>query len=161
MFFYLRSLAFLAAFLLTVGCASVDRNDVAYMDSYSLCKGSAYNQGRNTAGRAVLGVLTIGISEMQEADWRATRKVYDAELARRGIYDCSANGLATYECNKIFDRTDMPEFKQCVVQIRNTIAARGSADAAQLEAQRARYQAWKAANPSPNQKYIDNSKYLK
>lgn len=147
------------ALLFLVGCASVSENEVGYMDAYSLCKGSAYNQGRGAVGRTVLGVLSIGISEAQEAKWRNTREVYDTELARRGIYDCSANGLAVYECEQIYGSRDLPDFKQCVVQVRNTIAARGSADAAQLEAQRARYQAWKAANQDRNKKYIDNSKY--
>ena len=120
-----------------VGCAGIDPKEVSGFDNYSVCKGYLAHQPSGTGGRVFFGVATLGMSEVLEEKKRSQLTVYRNELERRGIDNCSANGLANFECGAIHPEKDSPEFKTCVLTITNTIEARISSDVAAANARRA------------------------
>lgn len=104
-------------------------------------------------GRVVLGLSTLGISEIGEASKRSIHADAKREMARRGIDECSVEGLARFECEQIYSDSSVAEFKQCVLTTSNSIASRASAERASAAARAAAYEASKS-RPSYNDRYL-------
>ena len=116
------------------GCAGVDQKEIVELDNYGVCSGYLRNQAMPTGGRVAFGVMSLGITEAFEAGKRSKLETYAEELKRRGISDCSSKGLAKFECASIHADAQGAEYKQCVLSLENTIAARRSAASAKAAA---------------------------
>ena len=113
-----------------VGCAGIDSKDVASLDNYSVCHGYLTNQSLGAGGRVMFGVMTLGMTEAFEAGKRSKLEIYSKGLENRGITDCSANGLARFECKALHSHERSSDFKQCVLTLENSIVARRQAQGA-------------------------------
>ena len=145
----MRYLAICATFLL-VACTGVPLNE---QSNYDVCQTYTASSPMGAAERVGYGIVTLGISELDEASKRSKHEKARQEMARRGIDDCSVEGLATFECNKIYSDSSSADSKQCVLNTTNTIASRISADEAKSSANAAAYRA-SQQKPNYNDRYL-------
>jgi hypothetical protein len=141
---FLSSL-FLCLFL--IGCSGVPLNE---QSNYGVCRTYAASAPMGVGGRVGFGLITLGISEIGEANKRSKHEEAKREMARRGIGDCSVEGLARFEREKIYSDLSSADFRQCVLTTSNSIASRISSDQAKAAAA---YQA-SQAKPNYNDRYL-------
>ena len=134
------------------GCKTLSQKDVVQLDAYSVCKGFSETQPISTARRSLGAVISMGLSEARVARDKAENALYEAEMVSRGIKSCSSEGLAKYECEKIYSDTSSSDFLKCSLEMTYTIDARKSADEAKEEARRAKAAAFKAQQELKKQK---------
>jgi hypothetical protein len=147
-----RFLTLTALLTLLTGCESIP---IAKQDTYQICSSRAKVLAPTATERVATGVLTLGLSELVVATDKDELRKIEAEMSSRGLSDCSAVGQARYECSKIFGEKTSKEFQSCVLSVSNSVTARltsekaaeqaaaaqAAAINAQLEANRAMYEA--------------------
>jgi len=129
-------------FMFLAGCSGTPINQ---MSNYDLCRELAVNLPASTGRRVARGMLTLGLSEIQEAVDAQDVEEIRLEMRRRDLPACDTTTQAKFECAKIYSDQNLPEFKTCVVTTANTIEARISSDIAAEEARAARAAAYQAA----------------
>jgi len=106
----------LLAALFIGGCSSAPtKQSLASMSNMELCK-RAISEGPilDTGGRVLMGVLTLGITELGEQHAGNVRDSYLEEANSRGIQNCSADSIAKVECRSLFPNSGSTQYTQCV-----------------------------------------------
>lgn len=113
--------ALTCAAIVLAGCTAtpVTKSDISTMSSIEICKLKMVDKPIDPAGRAIFGVLTLGMSELNEASLRNNQSMYNDELSNRGISSCSSQALASYDCKSIFGNLESLDYKNCVLQMSN------------------------------------------
>jgi len=135
---------------MVVGCASSP--NVQRLDTYELCNEYQSNQATPTGERVFIGLITLGLSELDMASMEDRREEAKSEMTYRKITDCSAIGQAKYECSTILSDVESKEFQLCVLSTSNSISARMAGDNAARQAKAARAAAIMAKKASADAK---------
>lgn len=108
--------------------AACGKTPITSLDAYDVCKGYAQMKPPSVVERLAYGAMSLGTTELIIAMNNESMKEYDDELQRRGITDCSAKGLAKFECEKVLQNTSSDAYSACVLTNTNSFAARIASD---------------------------------
>lgn len=108
--------------------AACGKTPITSLDAYDVCKGYAQMKPPSVVERLAYGAMSLGTTELIIAMNNESMKEYDNELQRRGITDCSAKGLAKFECEKALQNTSSDAYSACILTNTNSFAARIASD---------------------------------
>ena len=128
-----------------IGCSSTPTKDeVSQMSNYDLCREIKSTGTLNAAGRVVVGLFTLGVSEITNNKNVEKLELYRVERDKRKLGFCDAKNIARADCRGIYTDHYSNAYKQCLLTTRHSIEARIASDDAKKAAKRAEYQAYQA-----------------
>lgn len=136
----IRTTFFATIILGLAGCASAPtQTQLAGLSNSDLCYyATRSGPTMSSTGRVIMGVFTLGMTELSERTLEKYQEAYQAEVIARNLGSCSSDEVATAECKKIYSNTDTPDFKKCVLDISLSISTSHTAADAKANAIAAR-----------------------